>query len=412
MFSPNHGGGRSSAAVATLVLLTIPFLVGCASPGQPQPPSLHLAKPAQRLTAERTGDQVMLAWNTPETTTDGERVKSPLTAVVCLENASGAAAGKKASKKTQKRAAVVADATGVAPRVTCDEIRQILVTAVGPDKVVVPLPAALASGSSTLIAFSIELENGRSASAGLSDPVFVAAGAAPPPMGALTVSSRRESALVTWPAEWSPASGSSTVELKRTLISTPAGPVEAKPAVTVQPKGSAPFAPRPSKTPVREVTLRPDDFAPRDPGGMFDSSVVDGDTYIYVAQRVLKLTLQGHTLEVRGEPSPAVTFTYRDTFPPSAPSGLVLVPGGGFGEAPSFDLAWDANLEPDLLGYNVYRRDGDGAFVKINAEPLTAPAFRDLQVEAGHQYTYRVTAVDQRHNESAPGAEVQETLRK
>jgi fibronectin type 3 domain-containing protein len=89
----------------------------------------------------------------------------------------------------------------------------------------------------------------------------------------------------------------------------------------------------------------------------------------------------------------------------------VLVPGGGFGESQSIDLAWDANLETDMLGYNVYRSEGAG-FVRLNAELVQAPAYRDMQVQPGHTYTYRVTAVDRRHNESVPGAEVQETLRK
>ena len=87
------------------------------------------------------------------------------------------------------------------------------------------------------------------------------------------------------------------------------------------------------------------------------------------------------------------------------------MPGGGFGEAPSIDLSWDANIEADVAGYNVYRSEG-AAFARVNAELVATPAFRDMHVEAGRQYTYRVTAVDQRKNESAPSATVIESLRK
>jgi hypothetical protein len=202
------------------------------------------------------------------------------------------------------------------------------------------------------------------------------------------------------------------MELRRELDATTAGPAVAEvsgPATAQKP--ATPVASK-SKAPAREVVLRPSTAASTDPGGMLDTTVVDGNTYTYVAHRVQTVTLSGHTLELRGEPSPAASFTFHDIFPPRPPSGLVVVPGGGFGEAPSIDLAWDANLEPDMLGYNVYRSHGSGAFERITAEPIRAPAFRDMHVQPGEQYTYRVTAVDQRHNESAPSASITETLRK
>ena len=87
--------------------------------------------------------------------------------------------------------------------------------------------------------------------------------------------------------------------------------------------------------------------------------------------------------------------------------------GGGFNEAPSIDLSWDANLETDVAGYNVYRKDASsGEFMRLNAEPVSASAFRDMKAEAGHSYEYRVTAVDRQHNESEPSDVIRETLRK
>ncbi len=145
---------------------------------------------------------------------------------------------------------------------------------------------------------------------------------------------------------------------------------------------------------------------------MIDPGVQDGDTYTYVAQRVQTFSLEGHTLELRGEPSAPVTFAFRDTFPPRMPTGLVLVPGGGFGEPASIDLVWDSNFEPDLLGYTVYRSQDGGSFERLNAAPLAVPSYRDMKVEPGRRYTYRVTAIDQRKNESAPSAEAGETLRR
>jgi hypothetical protein len=274
----------------------------------------------------------------------------------------------------------------------------------GASKVVVELGAPLNAGAPRAVAYSVELLNDRGKSAGPSSPVFIAAGTAPPATGSLKISPRRESAVV----EWQPDAAPAVVELKRTLVATSAGPVSDAPKVK-QDKSPTPFSPTP-KEPPHEVVLRPDAEG-KDAGGMVDATVREGDTYTYVAQRVETVTLAGHPLEMRSALSPAATFTYHDVFPPKAPTGLLLVPGGGFGEPPSIDLSWDANFENDVVGYNIYRSSG-ADFVKQNAEPIAVPSFRDMHAEPGQQYTYRVTAVDQRHNESAPGASATETLRK
>ncbi len=382
--------------------------MGCASPGQPQPPSLELPEPARKVTAERVGDRVRVAWTTPENTTDGVRIRGPLTAVICLDGSPTMAAptaqpARKPSKSARKRAAGNLPTSPLA----CDAVKRVPVTAVGPDETEVDLTQA--SGPPTLVAFAIELQNEKMRSAGLSQPAYVAAGAGPNPVGKLNISARRDGVLVRWNA----VADAGTMELKRTLVATAEGPVASGPATLVKRAKPAPSAA--SKGPAREVVLRADGDSRGDgpdTGGMVDGSVVDGSTYAYVAQRVRVVTLAGHTLEMRSVPSPVATFTYHDVFPPQAPTGLVLVPGGGFGETPSIDLAWDANPEADVLGYNVYRREGTGAFVRVTPDPVPAPAFRDPHVHGGAQYTYRVTAVDERHNESAPSAEQKESLRK
>jgi hypothetical protein len=264
------------------------------------------------------------------------------------------------------------------------------------------LAANLASGAPTLLTYRIELLNPANRSVGLSDPAYAAAGAAPPPAGTLTVTPRREGALIAWTRTANP----SPMHLTRTLLQSPDAP---KPAAKAQPIGFTSSTPN---TPVVNLTSPPQ--AAADPGGIIDQTVHDQSTYTYVAERVQTVTLAGHPLELHGVSSPPANFTYRDVFPPAPPTGLVSIPGGGFGEAASIDLSWDPNLETDILGYNVYRSDADGArsFVRQNPEPLPSSAYRDLHVEPGHTYIYRVTAIDQRHNESVPGDEIHETLRK
>src|SRR5712671_4532178 len=47
------------------------FLVGCAAPSPPLPPSLELPTPVSDLQAIRKGNQVVLTWTMPTETTDG-----------------------------------------------------------------------------------------------------------------------------------------------------------------------------------------------------------------------------------------------------------------------------------------------------------------------------------------------------
>jgi len=44
------------------------------------------------------------------------------------------------------------------------------------------------------------------------------------------------------------------------------------------------------------------------------------------------------------------------------------------------DLTWTPNSDEDLGGYNVYRREGAGEFVRINNGLVKTPAFHDAQV--------------------------------
>lgn len=64
----------------------------------------------------------------------------------------------------------------------------------------------------------------------------------------------------------------------------------------------------------------------------------------------------------------------------------------------------------DLAGYNVYRREGDGAVTKINAELLQSPGFDDPKVDAGRTYYYSVSAVDTAGSESPRSLEASVTV--
>ena len=133
-------------------------------------------------------------------------------------------------------------------------------------------------------------------------------------------------------------------------------------------------------------------------------------TYFYRIAAITIASLPGRQpFEVPGEPSAEIKVFAHDIFPPAAPAGLQAV-ASGVGQPPFVDLTWAPNTEADLAGYHVYRHQAGQQPVKINSELVKAPAYRDREVTAGHNYFYAVTAVDLRGNESPRSAEAAESV--
>src|SRR5262245_31719179 len=72
------------------------------------------------------------------------------------------------------------------------------------------------------------------------------------------------------------------------------------------------------------------------------------------------------------------------------------------GEADAVRLIWDANTEPDLTGYNIYRSTNQaGPFAKVNVVPTDRIAYyHDEGLQALTKFFYRITSVDSSGNES------------
>ncbi len=143
---------------------------------------------------------------------------------------------------------------------------------------------------------------------------------------------------------------------------------------------------------------------------MLDSSFEWEKTYDYRLTVVTSITKPSGAEQVEGDDSAAIRVFAHDVFPPAAPTGLQAVFSGP-GQKAFIDLVWAANDERDLAGYNVYRRESDGeAPQKISSELLKAPAMRDPNISPGHEYSYSVTAVDLRGNESPRSEEAHESV--
>lgn len=125
-----------------------------------------------------------------------------------------------------------------------------------------------------------------------------------------------------------------------------------------------------------------------------DQTARFGDSYIYAVTSIADPSPLRESI-IRGE----VEIKYVDRFPPPVPGDVVAL-----AEAGKVRVVWRASAAPDLAGYLVYRRAGArGDFRKLTAQPVTEVQYLDGTVSVGTAYTYRVTAIDQSGNESAPG---------
>jgi predicted small lipoprotein YifL len=90
----------------------------------------------------------------------------------------------------------------------------------------------------------------------------------------------------------------------------------------------------------------------------------------------------------------------QDTFPPDPPRGLVALAGPGV-----ISLSWEAGREEDLAGYRVFRKEAaESGFASLKPGTTAGLSFTDASVEPGKTYTYAVSALDKKGNES-PKAE-------
>jgi fibronectin type 3 domain-containing protein len=131
-----------------------------------------------------------------------------------------------------------------------------------------------------------------------------------------------------------------------------------------------------------------------------DLGVQNNIKYIYSVRAVKRVV----KADIEGKGSPGIAVTPVKLTPPSAPAGLLAIP-----LKEGIELDWTKNPEPDILGYNVYRRrPGEKDFKKLNEIPLEKETYLDTHVELKQDYEYAVTAVDNspRRNESPLSEEV------
>jgi hypothetical protein len=376
-------------------------MTGCGTPAAPQPPSLKLPEQVLDLTAVRAGDAVTLHWTNPKKTTDHLFIQGSIAAVIC--------------RVGRAEACEMAGATSAMPGAQ-SEFHETL-------------PAALLAGEPRVIRYFVELKNMKGRTAGPSNMAEILAGSAPGPVAGLSAEVRADGVAL----HWESGDGPTAVRLHRKLL-TPPPTSNGKTGATAnqrseQKTGQKPGLAQAPKEPI-DSDLIVEKPAAGARSGALDDTARFGESYEYRVQRVARVKADGAALEggaplesgaalesgapleLDGPFSAPVRVDVIDRFPPGVPQGLVAVAAA---QEKSIDLSWEPDTEADLAGYIVYRaaasEAGASDWVRVSGpQPLAAAAYRDLTVEAGRAYRYRVTAIDETGHESAPSAEAQESM--
>ena len=346
---------------AAVLVGGVVVVAGCASPGPPRAPSLHLPQPVDDLHAARVGGLVELKFTLPQRTTDNLPIREAgVKATVCR----GGQGQPCVPVPTLQNVglAVSAGAAAAERAVTWRD----------------ELPTTEASGEPRLLLYRVELMNLEGKTAGWSDPAFAAAGAAPMPVEGLRAEETRAGILLAW----KPGAGSAQEEvlLRRETAKPPAG---AK-AKETEPVWLQSHAGGSEQTRWADETI--------------DGSASEDTAYRYAAVRRRVVSLDGQKVELRSAVSAPVEITWKNAFPPAAPVGLSAAP---FAESGAFavDLVWEPVEEPGLKGYVVTRQAVDasgadvGAAEKLTPQPVELPAFHDASAKQGVGYRYSVSAV-------------------
>lgn len=344
------------------IMLASLIASGCGSPGEPLPPSLELPRPVIDLRAVRKGNAVTLTWTLPTLTTEGRTVTQSGNFEVCRALTSMQHCDTPVARIPVKR---LAHASSASQTETYVDV----------------LPAMPGDATADFY-YAVSAVNSYGKTAGLSNQVTVPAAPTLPPPAGLTAQVTAAGIRLSWQAV----------------------------ATTPQTSGLR-FLYRVYR---RELGTKADVVAGELPIGDPSPSLLDHSfewekTYDYWVSAVTIIAGPSGEQQVDSDDSALMRVTAHDVFPPATPTGLQAVFSGP-GQKPFVDLIWNANTEPDLAGYNIYRHEAGTEPRKLNQELVKTPAFRDTAVLEGHEYSYSVSAVDVRGNESSRSEEANEAV--
>jgi hypothetical protein len=376
---------RGGPCAAALGLLALGLLAaGCGKKGNPLPPARTIPNPTKDLTAAQRGEQVVLRFAYPQTTTAGAKLPG-LAAVevwsVTRPLPPGAAelpaldirefTGQAASVATLRDAELQSAVEGgqVVVRLPLPAVPPAPPPSATPapspatEAVPTPSPAPAAPRSAYVYAVRTVAEGEGAETSAWSNLATLVPQPPPAPTTGLRVEPRAHAIELAWEA---PAGAAGFVVYRRPAASRTYG---------------APL-----------TTL------PAEARTYLDETAKYGERYIFT------VTALGGT----GTPKVESGFgeesevDYQDRFAPAPPPDLEALPQQG-----GVHLVWRPSSDADATGYIVYRQDEGGEWRRITPEPIPDPKLADENLASGRLFRYRVSAVDAAGNEGSPTPEVE-----
>ena len=229
-------------------------------------------------------------------------------------------------------------------------------------------------------------------------PAFAAAGAAPPPVEHLraTLVPRRRDARV------------AAAACRRFRRARPHPCPDHSPPKALD-QTAAPTHPLDSQP--RSTSEPPTQSS--DPGGTIDPTAQRDETYRYTAQRVRSITLAGHTLETAQHPIARRHRRHARHLPSQPPTGLAAIPRQ---RRPSTSPGSPTPIPTSRATSSIASRSTptekpSAPRPRLTPTPGRRPRLQRPTALPGQTYTYRITAIDTTGNESPASAEVQESRR-
>jgi hypothetical protein len=400
-----------------LILAAALLAVGCGHAAPPRPPLREVPPPAKDLAVRQRGTVALLSVSYPRTTAAGKALNG-VSAVEVWEFPRPLPAGTTTPPAPLDPRLFAGQAKR---QLRLASVKELAAVTQG-DRIEIDLDLPKAPPNPPVADFfAVKMAGPKGDMSPLSNQAVLLPKAPPPPPLKVTVTPQADGILIAWeaapaPPEPAPAAAPPTpaAPAGKTAPPVPA----AKP--TTPGAAAAPSTP-PSSSPATATTPA---TPPADPGSAvgfyvyrrnaqerrfgfqplfvarrrqlsyLDRSAVFGQSYIYSVTSV-----DSRDPQVESAISTEQELKYVDRYPPPVPTDLVAVAES----STRVRLVWKASEAPDLAGYHVYRQSREGGWKRLTEAPATSPSYVDNGAAAGQSYEYRVTAIDQAGNESAPG---------
>jgi hypothetical protein len=359
---------RITASLLTILIVMV--VSGCGKRRPPLPPVERVQQRTELLSGAQRGNQVILSWPAPLRNAPDSSVQSIRRIDVYRLAEKPASPLPLTEEEFSARSTLIGS-------VTDEEIRTAANTLSYVDRLEL-------AGEPTRLRYAVSYVNAAGQRAAFSNFLLIepaARIAQPPTLIATGTETSAEGVTITWQPPTANIDGSTPVNLLGYNVYR----VDESQA-------------DPSGTPLNTALVSGTQF--------LDKNVKFGEDYRYIVRSV---SLGTEGAQVESLNSNALPVSPRDTFPPSAPSGLSIVAAPG-----RISIFFPANPEPDVTGYNIFRSEDPNLpkdrWTKLTPTVLSRTTFQDERVEAGKRYYYYLTATDYAGNQSPPSEVVSEVV--